>query len=95
MKEKIEAIIYTVIEEINLQLIDVEKIEKKKTTVLFGDGAALDSLGLINFIVQLEQQIEKDLNLHVSIIGENTMALEEMPFETVESLIQYIQALSE
>jgi acyl carrier protein len=95
MKEKVEFVIYKVIDEINLQLIDSEKIEKLKTTVLFGDDAKLDSLGLINFIVQLELQIDTDFGKHISIIGENTMDQDQMPFETVASLIEYIHLLLE
>lgn len=93
MKPRIETVIFEVLDEINLQLPKGEKIEKTPAVVIFGNNAVLDSLGFINFIVLLEQYIENEFKRSVSLIGENTLMQESMPFSTIGSLTDYLSDL--
>ena len=63
MEEKINKIIFEVIDEINFLLEDQNKIEKKENEIIFGHVSKLDSLGRVNFIVILEDKISNEFNL--------------------------------
>ena len=52
-REEITQIIFSAIDEVNLMLPKDRRLEKSFQTTLSGDSAALDSLGLINLIVDL------------------------------------------
>ena len=63
--------------------------------MLFGGNSKLDSLWLINFIVLVEQNIEDELNITITLADERAMSQKHSPFRTVGSLIDYIKVLLE
>ena len=65
-------------------------MQKNPETVLFGREAGLDSLGLVNLIVALEREVEKDLGRAVSLSAPEVMFEPESPFASVRSLAEYI-----
>lgn len=97
MKEnqKIIDATFRAVDELNLTLPPGEKVEKSLETVLSGPAAALDSLGLVNLVVETEQQIEDEFGVLVNLADEKAMAVEPSPFRTLGSLIQYIASLLE
>lgn len=65
-------------------------------TVLLGQGALLDSLGLVTVIVNLEQKLEQAYGISISLADERAMSHKASPFRTVSSLTEYVgQLLSE
>lgn len=92
-KTKIIKVIYQSIEEINLQLENEDQLEKSTDTVLFGQNGKLDSLGLINLVVAVEQNIEDEFDIPITLADERAMSQEKNPFRTVESLANYIEIL--
>ena len=93
MKEKILQLIYEVIDVINTQLPIEDNIEKHDTTALFGSGSKLDSIGLINLIVAVEQNIEDEFDVTITLADERAMSQETSPFRTVGTLTDYIEIL--
>jgi acyl carrier protein len=91
--EKIKEIIFKAIDEINEQMEPENHIERSELTALFGKTATLDSLGFINLITAIEENIDDELDLVVTIIGEKSMSKENSPFQTVGTLIEYLQEL--
>jgi acyl carrier protein len=59
-------------------------------TRLVGRSAVLDSLGLVTLIVDLEQRIETDFGVSLSLANERAMSQAKSPFRSVESLTEYI-----
>ena len=94
-KEKITEIIFSVIDDINLELPDNMKLNKDLGTVLFGEGSAIDSLALVNFVVVSEQRILEELDQSISLTDERAMSQKNSPFRTVETLVDYIKVLIE
>ena len=92
-KEKIDQLIFNAIEEINQQLEEDNKLSKSMETILFGENGKLDSLGLINLIVAVEQNIEDTFNVSITLADEKAMSQEDSPFESVASLSKYIELL--
>ena len=95
MKEKILQLIYEAIDVINTQLPIEDNIEKHAGTALFGSGSKLDSLGLINLIVAVEQNIEDEFDITITLADERAMSQKHSPFRTVSSLVDYIETLIE
>lgn len=66
-----------------------------ETTVLVGDNAILDSLGIVSLIVEVEQRLEQEHNLVVTLASDKAMSQRNSPFRTVGVLADYICTLAE
>ena len=86
--------IYDTIDEINLQDDQEQKLEKSHSTILLGKGSKLDSLGLVNFIVSLEENLEDNLDLELTLADQRAMNQDSSPFSSVKSLSEYILKLA-
>ena len=93
MKEKIQQSIYNSIDSLNAQLPNGGHIEKSNNTALFGSGSKLDSLDLINLVVAVEQNIEDEFDVTITLADERAMSQETSPFRTVGTLTDYIEML--
>ena len=83
------------IDEFNEQLPEEERIPKSADTVLFGKSGQLDSVALLNLIVETEQDVEAEFGIPIILADERAMAQETNPFETIVSLVNYITQLIE
>jgi len=90
-------IIFEAIDNINeeLRLEGERAIVKAPATVLFGSNSKLDSLGLINLIVAIEEKIEEEYDVNITLADEKAMSQMDSPFKTVESLVNYICSILE
>lgn len=60
---------------------------------LFGSQSLLDSLDLINLIVGIESEVQKQTGKTISLADDRALEQETSPFETVGSLHTYILML--
>lgn len=90
-KKDILEIIFNCIEEINQQ--NGTEITKDINTKLFGSESDLDSLGLVNLIVSLEEAINDKYNISISIADEKAMSQKQSPFKSIETLTDYLLKL--
>ena len=93
MKKQLLETIYKSLDEINENINDAHKLIKAKNTVLFGEDGQLDSLGLINLLITIEQNIADKFDKSITITDERAMSQENSPFRTVGSLTDYIEML--
>jgi D-alanine--poly(phosphoribitol) ligase subunit 2 len=93
-KDKILPIIYEAIDNINENLPKNKRLEKKPETNLFGQEGKLDSLGLVNLIVNIESLIYDNFELSLTLANEKAMSLNNSPFKSVQSLVDYIISLN-
>jgi len=93
MKEKIVKLIYNSVDLLNAELPTEEHIVKSANTTLFGSDSQIDSLGLVNLIVSVEQNIEDEFDIPITLADERAMSQEKSPFRTVVSLANYIEIL--
>ncbi len=89
-KKTIIQTIYGVVDEVNLQQPDNGQLEKSLDTVLFGQNGKLASLGLVNFVIASEQNVEEALGVSVSVSDERAMSQRNSPFRTIGTLVDYI-----
>ena len=92
-QKQVLEIIYNAIDTLNEEMEDNDQIEKTENAILFGSNSGLDSMGLVNLITLIEQNIEEATGKFISIADERAMSLEESPFRTVASLKEYITTL--
>jgi acyl carrier protein len=60
------------------------------TTSLIGHRAVLDSLALVTLIVDLEQRLEEEYELALTLADDRAMSQKNSPFRSVETLTGYI-----
>jgi acyl carrier protein len=87
-KTQIIECIYDSIDEANIQY--GTNLKKDCNTTLFGAESELDSLGLVNIIVDIESAINDKFNVSISIVDEKAMSQKHSPFKTIQSLSDYI-----
>jgi acyl carrier protein len=82
--------IYGTVDQLNRQLPDGSQLEKAGNTVLTGEGGHLDSLGLINFIVALEQKLRDDFDAEIVLTSEEVLSGPDGHLKTIDSLTDYL-----
>lgn len=82
--------VISAIDTVNAQSDDGAAIDKAPETGLLGGGSELDSLLFVNLVVAVEEAIHDATGELVTLVTEDTMNLENSPFETVKTLADYI-----
>jgi len=92
-REKVTRLIHDVIDDLNAQLPDESKLEKHSGFVLFGSAGSLDSLGLVSFIVGVEDKINDEYGFTISLADEKVLSQELSPFKTIGALVEHLSVL--
>ena len=66
------------------------KLEKSLDTELLGSNGNLDSLGLVSFLVDVENIIKRNIVTQVSVIDEVLFLDENGPYSNIATLTDYI-----
>ena len=93
--QEITKLIFNAVDEINNQLPKDQQLAKSTKTVLFGENGGLDSLGLVNLLVAIEQNIEDEFDVNVTIADEKAMSQKQSPFRTIGTLADYLDVVVE
>jgi acyl carrier protein len=59
-------------------------------TVIVGNSAVLDSLGVVSLIVEVEGRLEMDHEISVTLASDRAMSQRSSPFRTVGVMADYI-----
>jgi len=95
MNEKVKAAIYSAIDEINKQLPNENRLDKSLDTVVIGPESKIDSLGIVNLIVTIEENIEENCAIAISLTEDTTIFAEDNQSQTVASLCEEIGKMLE
>ena len=93
MRSGVKRILLESIEELNQDADERISLHNGEDTPIFGSGSDLDSLGLVNLIVAVEEKIESDFSVSITLADEKAMSQKTSPFRTVGTLIEYIEGL--
>ena len=88
-REQVENIIFESIDEVNAMLPEDEHLTKSLETRLLGEGGQVDSLGLVNLVVAVEQLVLEQLDLTIVLADEKAMSRKRSPFRSVETLLEH------
>lgn len=82
--------IFNAIDDVNKMAPPEAQLTKNLSSILLGNGGVLDSLGLINLIVTIEEKIQDNFNIQAVILDEDALANPEGPFSTVGTLVEWV-----
>jgi acyl carrier protein len=82
--------IYQAIGRINELRDPDHRITCTEETVLYGSGGALDSLGLVSLILDVEQAVNERSGASLVLADAQAMAQRHNPFRDVRSLADYV-----
>jgi len=87
--------IKSIIEETLISFIKEEEIELlieiNEDTKLFGSNGLFSSIQLVSFITELEENLEDDLDIELTLADEKAMSRRTSPFSNVKYLISYVE----
>ena len=86
--ERALALVYDAIDVINTQQPAARRLRKSPDTVIVGLGGSLDSLGVVNFVLTLEEKIAAG-GTTLPLLDDDVM-VEHSPLRTVDSVSRYI-----
>ncbi len=73
---------------------DVEhQLEVSPDTHLLGHSSKLDSFGLVNLIITIEEKIADKFGQTLTLADERAMSQQHSPFRSVQSLTEYVYML--
>ena len=90
-EEAARRLFYGAIDIVNRQLPAAKRLQKAPETIIVGEGGALDSLGVVNFVIAVEEEFADATGAAVQLLDENMLG-DGSPFRTVGSLARYIAA---
>lgn len=92
-KQRVESVIIQSLEELNDVLDDKIIGPVDSGTWIFGRKGALDSMGLVTLITDLEEKLEQEFGVSLILADDRAMSQEKSPFHSVGSLAEYISVL--
>ena len=80
--------------------LDSSSDEQRKTAInnadentrLFGGGGLLDSMGVVILLSDLEDKLDDEYDVIISLASDSTMSKTRSPFRNIKSLANYIVA---
>jgi len=88
-KDDIIEIIYLAIDDYN-QINTANLLNKDLNTLLYGQEGKLDSLGLVNLILAIEERLLDKYNKNISLADDKAFSEKTSPFSNVSTLAEFI-----
>ena len=88
---RIQNIILNLLKEYGEELGNETLKNATEGTKIFGAGGNLDSLGLVNFVADLEDLLSEALQKPIVLADEKTMSAKNSPFKDVATLCAFIE----
>jgi len=89
-RQRILSLVYASIGVINEMRANDDKLELGEDISLFGPESKLDSLGLVNLVIDIEQRLLDELGAEVILTDERVMSEDTNVFESVRILVEHI-----
>jgi acyl carrier protein len=90
-KKQIKESIKTAIQNINnLKNLSLKTDDDAK---IYGPSSDLDSLALVSLLIEVEELVSAQINRPLNLMDEKAMSRYKSPFNTIESLTNYISNL--
>jgi len=95
VKSEVVEIILSVIREGLKRKEGAPRVDLSGETRLSGKGAFLDSLALVQLLIDIEERVGDHYGVSVALMDERAMSEKNSPFITVSSLANYLVPLIE
>ncbi len=70
-----------------------EQVQRNVGRVIVGKDAVIDSLGMVSLIVEIEQLLETEHDVSVTLANDRAMSERNSPFRTVGVLADHVMSL--
>ncbi|HKY54883.1 MAG TPA: hypothetical protein VJM08_11280 [Anaerolineales bacterium] len=87
------AAVLEAVAEYNEQLDEEQRLELNPETRLLGKSSKLDSFGLVNLIIVVEEKLYDKFDKSITLADERAMSQDHSPFRSVQSLSDYAYTL--
>ena len=91
----IEKLVFAAAEELNASLPEDRRIPVEAETRLIGEGGRLDSIGLVDLILSVEQKVGDAGGGAITIADEKAFSQKRSPFLSLGTLTDYVATLVE
>lgn len=91
MTDRILQIIIDAIDEINTMREEKIPTENIDDLCLYGSNGVFESMYLVAFLAQVEESIEDEFDVEVTLASEKAVSLRVSPFSSVRRLIEFIE----
>jgi acyl carrier protein len=85
--------VYRALDQVNAQLPEEARVDKRMESALFGREEGLDSLSLVNLIVAVEREVEAVVGRPLTLSWPDAWISSGNPFATVRSMVDYIESM--
>jgi acyl carrier protein len=92
-QERIVRAVYRAVDELNTQLPRGVHVEKSLDAELYGKTGKLESIDVVNFIMEVEDQIREEFGVSITIADDRAMSQQNSPFLTLGTLTEYLAQL--
>lgn len=83
--------VHSAVDDLNEILDPSERLDKSPDVALIGIDARLDSLGLVNLIVLVEEKVQQGFGVGITLVDERAMSQSKSPFRTLGSLAEFVE----
>lgn len=94
-RDQIIQAVFTAVDTVNRSRPAAQRLARSLDAALTGEGAALDSLGMVNLVVAVEEELEEAFGTPVSIADEPVRARADGRFRTLGSLVEHLVSVVE
>ena len=94
-RDEIREAVYRAIERARQLSLDETGLAHEESTVLLGEGAVLDSMGVVNFVVALEDELNSSSEQFLNLVDVlSSPAAQAKRISTVGELIDFLYRLN-
>lgn len=88
---EVQQLVVAAVKEMNERLLPSQQLSLHLDMPLLGEESALDSLGFVDLILDIEQRVRDELGASVTLADERALSLERSPFRSLGSLCSLLE----
>jgi len=89
----IERTVFAAVDDLNATLPEEKRLPRNGEARLIGAEGRLDSIGLVDLILSVEQKLQDEAGVAVTIADEKAFSQSQSPFLTLGTLTDYVTKL--
>ncbi|MBS2961892.1 hypothetical protein KGA66_02450 [Actinocrinis puniceicyclus] len=91
MRDQLLALLVNVVDELNERRDEKIPTENLLEVGLYGEAGVFDSMHLVNFLVLVEEALEDEFDVEISLTSEKAVSRRVSPFSSGRRLIDFIE----
>jgi acyl carrier protein len=92
---EVTAHILDALKELNQLLPLEQQLPVSSSTALYGAAGQLDSLGLVNLILLVEERVQSEFGVEITLSDDRVISQQDSPFRNVQALAEHVCMLVE